>query len=124
MTKKEFDEILGIYKDQLNLFKEQVLQRREEKDILQDQNFRLQDGLLSIRAPDAYREALIDRQPPIEIDEEQREHQTQVRDIRDEYMRELEKPLFSNADDMLMHLSGALSEGAMETKSLHGNEES
>ncbi len=124
MTKKEFDEILGIYKDQLNLFKEQVLQLREEKAILQDQNFRLQDGLLSIRAPDAYREAVIDRQPPFEVDEEQKAHQTQVREIQDTYLREMEKPLFSTAEDMLMHLGGALSDGAMKTQSLRGNEES
>lgn len=125
MTKKEFEEVLQIYKDQIVTLKETVQQLREEKIKLQEQNFSLQEGLLNIRAPEAYRDLMADRADVPDLSLEERERQRVHGEIQNRYLQNLEKPLFSSADDMTLFLSEALNSGEpMSSKSIHGNDES
>ena len=124
MTKKDIEELLDLYKDQITGLREQVTQLREEKIALQDQNFRLQEGLLNIRAPEAYRDMIADRAPDVGISPEAADRTKQIKNLTGQFINSVEQPLFKNADDMLRMLSSTISEGGIESKSLHNNDES
>lgn len=126
MTKKDYEEILQIYKDQIDSLKIQVQELREEKANLQDQNFRLQEAIVNVRAPEAYRDMVADRQPVKGLSPEEVEKNKQIRDVYNQHFQNIEDSLFKNPDDMFRLLSPALNSGPgpQARESLHSNDES
>jgi len=126
VVKKDFEEILTVYKDQIGLLREQIRILQVEKTELQKQLFNLQDGLLNIRAPEAYRDLIADRNPEImNITPEELQRNKQIDKIHREYVANIEQPLFKSADELISILSPALSaKGIAATQSLHENTES
>lgn len=125
MTKKEMEEMVQVYKDQAQLYREQYLEAKEQMSKLQEQVFRLQDGLMSVRAPEAYRDYRVDNMDEPAIDPELIEKQKKLHEIHGQYIHQMEQPIFTSADDMMSTLGGALWANQDKAgKSLHNNDES
>lgn len=126
MNKKaEKEELIQLYKDQVVFYKEQIDQLREQNSELRRQLSNLQNGLLAIRAPEAYRDMVADQQPQPTFDVEQQEKFRRNVDIQNSYLRNLEAPLFKTADDMLEMLGKTMAgNGVVATKPIHPNSES
>lgn len=93
---------------------------------LQSQVTRLQDALVSARAPEAYRDQQIEKEEAerTPVDEEKLERNRIIKDTTEQYMNALEKPLFQSADDLDAMLARSLMQDMEGPASLHGNEES
>lgn len=93
---------------------------------LQSQVTRLQDALVSARAPEAYRDQQIEKEDAerTPVDEEKLERNRIIKDTTEQYMNALEKPLFQSADDLDAMLARSLMQDMEGPASLHGNEES
>lgn len=124
VTKKDFSEMLAMYKDQISLLKENIESLREDKQKLSDQISKLQDGILAIRAPEVYRDYRNDMIPEVEIPQEEKERLELMRTLTKNYLDNIERPLFKNAADMEEMLAPTLFSDIEETESLHGNDES
>jgi hypothetical protein len=127
MTKQEALDLLGIYKDQLADYKGLVQELRKEKVDLQAQVERLQDGILSIKAPEAYQDYRNDMAPDLTEDQKtalQRDKQESI--LISKKLSIMEDPMFKDAGDMIELLGSSLvKEHVGETgKSLHDNAES
>ena len=128
MTKAEYVEIIGIYKATIETLKETVESLKEDKKDLQKQVFKLQDGLMSVRAPEAYRDYRFDA---AELDEPADPEAVNRRKIFAETERNhlvnMESNLFEDAGEMIEmigSLEGVVAGKLEESESIHGNEES
>ncbi len=124
MNKKDRDELLLLLRDQVEFYKDQVKSLREEKDLLQQQIFNLQNGLMAVRSPEAYRDMQRDN---VEIDPlaaAELEKQKVYARLLPKHLKAIESPIFDNVDDMIKALGGVLSEGGIKSESLHENAES
>jgi hypothetical protein len=126
MTKKEMEEMVQVYKDQAQLYREQYLDAKEQMSKLQEQVFRLQDGLMSVRAPEAYNDFRADNSEVVTVDKETIERNRKINDLHTQHIHNIEGHLFTSADDMMRTLGGTLWEGQTPGtgKSIHGNDES
>lgn len=126
MTKKEMEDMVQVYKDQAQLYREQYLNTKEQMEKLQEQVFRLQDGLMSVRAPEAYRDLRADNIETPAVDPEVVARNKQISDLHTEHIQNIEKPTFTSVEDMQGLLSGVLWSNTefITGKSLHGNDES
>jgi ribosome recycling factor len=93
---------------------------------LQAQVTKLQDALVSVRAPEAYRDQQIEkdeenREP---ISDETLERNKLIQETTTEYINGIEGPLFKSFDDMDDLLTHALLTEVQGPASLHGNDES
>ena len=126
MTKTEIlESLVETYKSQLEQKIEECTELREEKQVIQQQLFNLQDGLMSIRAPEAYRDQRSDS-VHVEIDGEKQAEMSRDESIRQEYIKALEGPVFRSPEDIETLLGTAfLSDGiGIAEQSLHENNES
>jgi len=127
MNKKDYEEILEIYKDQMLSLREQVAELRVDKAALQEQNFRLQDSIMNVRAPEAYRNMVADRLPqPTGMSPEEKKRQQEYTYTYNSIIKAVEEPLFRGADDIFKMLTPALNGdgGPEDVGSIHGNDES
>jgi hypothetical protein len=93
---------------------------------LQSQVTKLQDALVSARAPEAYRDQQLEREDAerVPMDPEKLERNRIMSETTEKYMSNMEKPLFETADDLDAMLARSLMQGVEGPASLHGNEES
>ena len=105
MTKKDYEEMLQIYKDQITFFKEQNQTLREDNLKLQQQNFELQEGLLSIQAPDAYRDMRTDQIPQPEEDPEVKRRRQIYSEVLPQHLQNIEKPMWEGPEEMIRALA-------------------
>lgn len=130
MTKKDLEEAVALYKEQIDFFKKQNQILLDEKEKYRLNVEKLQDALINIRAPEAYADYRADMADITGIPEDEpkdRERIRQVKQIQDTFLRSMEQPLFAgikNAEEMEELLAPALSQHAGETPSIHDNEES
>jgi regulator of replication initiation timing len=126
MTKKEMDEFIQLYKDQLEFYREQLETLRTENEQLRQQNFSLQDGLLNVRAPEAYRDLQADRAPADGLTIEEKEKRRVYNEEVAAHLQNLERPTFESPDDFSYFMGRVLNEKGPEvgSESLHGNDES
>lgn len=127
MTKKDFEEILLIYKDQIESFRSQIRELREEKVALIDQNNRLQEAIINIKAPEAYGDLIYDRHSSKfpNLGQEEMEKSKAAKRVLETHLKVVEQPLFVDANDMIEKLAPALTaNGIVATESIHNNSES
>ncbi len=125
-TKQDLEEKLNLFKEQIEFLKEQLLAAREDKESYVSQVGKLQDALINIRAPDAYRDMKADEGVPDPAMGEYMEREMQVQKYLDRYANDIEKPLFQSGEELQAWLEGTLMEtsNVTEPSSLHNNEES
>jgi uncharacterized coiled-coil protein SlyX len=121
------EKILELEKQ--NAVKDQLLENKvEEVAHLRKQVDKLQDSLLAVQHPDAYRELKNDEillQEPPEPTEEEMEYRNRKGEeakILKEYLDSSEGPLFKDADEMMDSLVRIV--GVPEPGSIHDNDES
>jgi phage shock protein A len=126
LTKKDYEELVGVYKDTINNLRELIEDLKKDKKTLQEQVFKLQDGLMAVRAPEAYRDhradlSMLDDSP---VSEEARERRRIHTEVTQKYLDGMESPLFTGAEEMLEGLTNIVLKDAGETEPLHENDES
>ncbi len=126
MSTKAEKEILEAYKSQLNLLNGIITDLREEKAEYQLQISRMQEALIAIRAPEAYRDQRADRLGEPDRDPVEVERQKAKREVEQEWLNGIESPTFRNGEELQDLLSGVLFAEASENSSvsIHGNNES
>ena len=126
-TKADLEEQVQLYKEQMTFLREQLEDAREERNEYRLQVDKLQDALINIRAPDAYRDMKADELAPEEyITDVARSRQQQLQEATGRIMRQIEEPLFVDGNDLDDLLMTALNRDSVpsEAVSIHGNNES
>jgi len=118
MIKKDRDELVLILKDR-------IAELSREKESLMKQNFDLQNALMSIRSPEAYRDMQRDMIPIDPRDEELLEKQRVYANMLPKALKAIEGPIFDGIDDMIKSLGVVISrDEGIKSESLHQNSES
>jgi hypothetical protein len=110
--------------DQLALVRAQVELEflREENKSLKQQVEKLQDALVCASAPKAYDQLLMDRQLPETKEEmERRMRMLKQYSYIGDYLEEMEKPGFENADEMTNWLSSGYAKTSMADQPIDPN---
>ena len=123
-TKKDLEEIVSVYKEQISFLKEQIVELKKEKEDIFKQLFNLQNGILNIRDPEAYRDMQADLGEDPSFNNKELEELKIRNSAVSAYLGDMESPTFKDAQEMEDALTGILVSGAGETKSLHENDES
>lgn len=127
MTKSELGEMLAAYKEQIAFLKAELEEARKREEKLNGQVNRLQDGLMNIRSPEAYRDMKVDFNAPTTTAEqaEARAREAKQLTIREQYVRAMEGDIFKSKEDIEDLMNTVLLAGnKVGSKSLHGNSES
>lgn len=105
---------------------EQLKSAHADKEELKQQVIRLQDALIANRAPEAYRDQIIEREdarrPP--MDPELLERNRITKEVTEAYLNNMERPLFRTGDDIEDMLATSIMRHQKPPTSLHGNDES
>ncbi|MCW4026213.1 MAG: hypothetical protein NWE76_01855 [Candidatus Bathyarchaeota archaeon] len=125
-AKAELERELGFCKGRIQALEEQLQTVQAEKAGLFQQIEKLQDSLISVRAPDAYRDQQLEREGPLprpsaELIERNRIHQ----EFTTGYLNAIEGPLLrdgNDIDDLIK--AGIVRDHSTVPDSLHGNDES
>lgn len=127
MTKAELSEMLGAYREQIDFLKAELEEARKRENKLNEQVQRLQDGLMAVRSPEAYRDWRADSSSPT-ISQEQQEFINKEREIikiQSQYAKAMEGDIFRSREDIEDLMNSVLLSGEKPgSRSLHGNDES
>jgi len=127
MTKQEIGEVLEAFKSQITFLKEELVQSRSREEKLTSQVEKLQDGIMAIRSPDAYKDMRADERE-YTISAEQADFQKKemhIRKIRESYLRAMEGNALKTGEDLDALMESVITRGHVaQSKSLHGNAES
>lgn len=127
MTKAEIGGMLEAYKEQIGFLKAELGEARAREEKLNEQVVRLQNGIMAVRAPEAYRDMKADARE-VSISAEQaaamiKGQQTQK--IRERYIRQMEGDIITSGQDLNDMMNSLLASGnKVGSKSPHGNLES
>lgn len=127
MTKSELAEILATKNEQIDLLKVELSESRSREQKLNEQIVRLQDGLMSIRAPEAYRDMRSDaRETSISAEQlEAMRRNQEIQKTRERYVRAMEGDVIKTKEDLDELMNAVLIKGNKTgSKSLHQNSES
>jgi len=119
-------------KVKVEMLAERVEELKEEKLALTEQLRHTQDALVAKEAPEAYRDKkYMEEQALIMAQADPSEEQTEAVRIQElkaattsNYLRGIEDRLFIDADDMIEMFSRSVDKPMLDSKSLHGNDES
>jgi len=123
---KEIERELIFCQAKIESLEEQLRTAHADKEVLVEQINRLQDALISVRAPEAYRDQIIEREDArrVPIDPEVLERNRITKEVTEAYLNGMERPLFRTGDDMEDLLTTSLLRHHKPAASLHGNDES
>jgi hypothetical protein len=125
-AKADLERELAFCKGRIEALEEQIKATQADKAGLHDQISKLQDSLISVRAPDAYRDQQLEREGPVtgpsaETIERNRIHQ----EVTTKYLNGMEGALFRDGNDIdELITTGIVRDHSTVSPSLHGNEES
>ncbi len=125
-AKAELERELIFCKARVEALEEQLRGALAEKQGLFLQVEKLQDSLISIRAPDAYRDQQLEKEEPrAPMSPEMQERNRITKDFTERYMNDLEGPTFRNGYDLdELITTGIIRDTDMVPESIHGNDES
>jgi hypothetical protein len=125
-AKAELERELIFCKARIEALEEQLRGALAEKQGLFQQVEKLQDSLISVRAPDAYRDQQLEKEEPrAPMSPETLEKNRITKDFTEKYMNALEGPLFRDGNDLDdLITTGIVRDTDMVPASIHGNEES
>jgi hypothetical protein len=126
MGKKETERELVFCQARIEALEEQLKGALAEKAGLFQQIEKLQDSLISIRAPEAYQDQqLAKEEPRAPMSDELQKRNRIMAETTEKYMAAIEEPLFRSADDLDDLLrTGLIRDTDTTPPSLHGNDES
>ena len=125
-AKAELEKELAFCKGRIEALEQQLAANQTEKLVQLEQINKLQDSLISVMAPDAYRDQQIEKEGPLtgpsaETIERNRIHQ----EVTTKYLNSMEEPLLRTGEDLDDLISSGIIRYTDTTpKSIHGNDES
>lgn len=125
-AKADLEKELAFCRGRIEALEQQLTTTQTEKAGLFEQINKLQDSLISVRAPDAYRDQQLEREGPLpgpsaETIERNRIHQ----EVTTRYLNGMEDPLFQDGNDLDdLIKTGIVRDHSTVPESLHGNDES
>ena len=126
MGKKDIERELIFAQARIEALEEQVRTVQADKAGLTEQVTKLQDSLISVKAPEAYRDQQLEREddgrPPVSAETLERNRITQK--VTTEYLRSLEEPMFKSGHDLDDLLTTGIIRDIKPPASLHDNDES
>ncbi len=126
MGKRDTERELIFAQARIESLEEQLRTVQADKAGLTEQITKLQDSLISVRAPDAYRDQQLEREdgdrPPVSAETLERNRITS--DVTTRYMRALEEPMFRDGNDLDDLLRTGIIRDQKPPASLHDNDES
>jgi len=124
--KAELERELIFSESKVESLEGQLRTAQADKAELQAQIVKLQDALVSVRAPEAYRDQQIEREEEdrVPMSEEAIKKNRLTQETTTEYMNALEGPLFKDAYALDDLLTTALVRANKGPTSIHGNDES
>ena len=125
-AKADLERELAFCRGRIQTLEEQLTAVQSEKTVLFEQINKLQDSLISIRAPDAYRDQQLEREGPLPgPSAETLERNKITARFTTEYLNGMEGPLFRSPDDLDdLITSGIIRDTSFVPASTHGNDES
>ncbi len=125
-AKAELERELIFCKARIEALEEQLRGALAEKQGLFLQVEKLTDSLISVRAPDAYRDQWLDKQEPTApLSKDRLERNRITKEFTEQYMNAMEKPMFQSGEDLDDLLTtGIIRDTDITPESLHGNDES
>ncbi len=126
MGKRDTERELIFAQARIEALEEQLKNAQTDRVGLNDQITKLQDSLISIRAPEAYRDQQLEREddgrPPVSAEILERNKITQR--VTTEYLRSLEEPMFKSGHDLDDLLTSGIINDIKPPASIHDNDES
>ena len=125
-AKADLERELAFCKGRIEALEEQIKATQADKAGLHDQISKLQDSLISVNAPDAYRDQQLEREgpspgPSAELIERNRITQ----EVTTKYLNGMEGPLLRDGNDIDdLITTGIVRDHSTVSPSLHGNDES
>ena len=124
-TKAQLEESLRSSQETVELLKGIIIDLRADRKPLIEQVERLQDALIAVSSPEAYRDQRMDKLgDPDEISPEQKTKAAMRKQVEMEWLQGMEKNMFQSADDIFDLLGGVIMEDATKSESIHRNTES
>jgi len=125
-AKAELERELIFCRARIEALEEQLKAVRSEKEGLFSQINKLQDSLISVRAPDAYRDQQLEREGPRPgPSQELIERNRITQEVTTGYLRAMEEPLLVTGDDIDdLIKAGIIRDHSNVPSSIHGNDES
>ena len=125
-AKAELERELIFCRARIEVLEEQLKGAFAEKEGLFKQVEKLQDSLISVRAPDAYRDQQIEKEGPLPpISDELLERNRITKEVIERYIASIEEPTFRNGNDLDdLAATGITRFSDTTPDSLHGNDES
>jgi hypothetical protein len=125
-AKAELERELVFCKARLEAVEEQLKGADARADTLLQQVEKLQDSLISVRAPDAYRDQQLEKEgPQTPMSPELREKNRITQEFTTNYLNAIEGPTFRDGNDLDdLATAGIVRFTDITPKSVHGNEES
>ena len=125
-AKAELERGLIFCKARIEALEEQLRGALAEKEGLFKQVEKLQDSLISVRAPDAYRDQQLEKEEPRPpMSPELQEKNRITKEFTENYLNAMEGPLFRSGDDLDdLASTGIIRYTDTTPASLHGNDES
>jgi hypothetical protein len=126
LSKKEMERELVFCKARIEVLEEQLRGALSEKEGLFQQVEKLQDSLISIRAPDAYRDIQLEKEGPrAPMSAELQEKNRITKEFTQNYINAMEEPLLRTGHDLDDLITiGIVRDHDSTPPSLHGNNES
>jgi 4-diphosphocytidyl-2C-methyl-D-erythritol kinase len=125
-AKAELERELIFCKARIEALEEQLKGALAEKAGLFQQIEKLQDSLISVTAPDAYRDQQLEKEeprPPMSAERQKKNRIT--KEFTERYLNDMEKPMFQSGDDLDdLITTGIIRYTDTTPKSIHGNDES
>lgn len=126
MGKKDTERELIFAQARIESLEEQLRNAQADKAGLTEQITKLQNSLISVMAPEAYRDQQLEREddgrPPVSAETLERNRITQ--EVTTKYLRGLEEPMFRSAEDIDDLLKTGIIHDIKPPASIHGNDES
>lgn len=125
-AKAELERELAFCKGRIQALEEQLQANQTEKAGLFHQIEKLQDSLISIRAPEAYRDQQLEREGPLPKPSAELIEKNRINhEVITGYLNAIEGPLLrdgNDIDDLIK--AGIVRDHSTVPESLHGNDES
>ncbi len=125
-AKADLERELAFCKGRIEALEQQLVTTQAEKTGLFEQISKLQDSLISVRAPDAYRDIQIEKEGPLPGPSAETIARNKITsEFTTKYLNRMEGPLFMSPEDIDdLITTGIIRDHSTVPASIHGNDES
>ncbi len=125
-AKAELEKELAFCRGRIEALEQRLDAAQTEKTVLFEQISKLQDSLISVHAPDAYRDQQLEKEGPLPGPSAETIAKNKITaEFTTKYLNGMEGPLFTSGDDIDdLITTGIIRDHSTVPASIHGNDES